>query len=82
MNKPLGIKHPSTAISGNPKTQSANPSTNLKADPQIVASKNSTVYHFIWCSGAQRIKEENKITFTSEQEAQNKGLILASNCKK
>jgi|SRR3989344_1912346 len=81
-NKPLVIKDPPTAISSNKKSQSTNLTTNSKIDSQIIASKNSTVYHFSWCSGAQRIKAENKIVFASEQEAQSRGYSLASNCKK
>lgn len=57
--------------------------TNSKpTDLRVVASKNSTLYHFLWCSGAQRIKEGNKIIFASEQEAQSQGHTLASNCQK
>lgn len=60
--------------------------TNTEKEPRInfkvVASKNSTKYHYTWCSGAKRIKPENLITFTSEEEAQAKGYILAGNCKK
>jgi len=47
----------------------------------IVASKNGTKYHFPWCSGALRIKDENKIWFTSEDEAKSAGYGPASNCK-
>ncbi len=49
---------------------------------QVVASKNSTNYHFSWCTGAKKIKPANKVTFASEQEAQSRGLTLASNCQK
>lgn len=74
--KPLEIKYEQANLS------QAKPPTKL--DFQVVASKNSTsqLYHFLWCSGAKRIKEENKITFSSEQEAQSKGYTLASNCQK
>jgi len=47
----------------------------------IVVSKNGTKYHFPWCSGAQRIKEENKIWFSNEQEARKAGYEPAANCK-
>jgi hypothetical protein len=47
----------------------------------IVASKNGTKYHFPWCSGAKRMKEENKIWFNSEQEAREAGYEPAANCK-
>jgi len=59
--------------SQNPKTESAQ---NL-----FVASRNGQVYHFPWCAGAQRIKEENKIYFSSKEEAQKAGLRPAANCE-
>ncbi len=46
----------------------------------IVASKNGTVYHYVWCSGAKRIKEENKIYFNSIEEAEKAGYRPAKNC--
>lgn len=46
-----------------------------------VASKNGTKYHYPWCAGAQSIKEENKIYFSSEEEARKAGYTPASNCK-
>lgn len=48
----------------------------------IVASKRGKKYHYVWCSGAKSIKEENKIFFTSEAEAENRGYTLAANCQK
>ena len=47
----------------------------------LVGSKNGRVYHFPWCSGAQRIKEENKIYFSSKEEAQKAGYRPAANCE-
>lgn len=46
-----------------------------------VASKNSDVYHFPWCSGAKRISDANRITFTSKKEAEQAGYRPAANCK-
>ena len=46
-----------------------------------VASKNSTKYHLPWCSGAQRISEENKIWFASKEEAAAAGYTPAGNCE-
>ena len=48
---------------------------------QFVASRNGTAYHFPWCSGAQRIKEENKVWFATHEEAQQAGYRKAANCK-
>jgi hypothetical protein len=46
-----------------------------------VASKSGSAYHFPWCSGAQRIKEENKVWFETKEEAERAGYRPASNCK-
>jgi len=48
--------------------------------PFLVGSKNSTKYHFPWCSGALRIKPENLITFSSYEEARAAGYTPAGNC--
>lgn len=47
----------------------------------LVGSKNGTKYHYPWCSGALRIKEENKVWFSSVEEALKAGYTPASNCK-
>lgn len=49
-------------------------------DRRVVVSKNSDKYHFTWCSGAKRIKEENKIWFADEAAAQAAGYTKAGNC--
>lgn len=48
---------------------------------RYVASKNGTVYHLPWCTGAQRIKDANKVWFASKDEAEAAGYHPASNCK-
>ena len=55
--------------------------TDNKIMGNFVASKNGTKYHYPWCSGAQSIKEENKIWFSTAEEAQKAGYQPASNCK-
>ena len=47
----------------------------------LIGSKNGTKYHFPWCSGAQRIKEENKIWFSNKEEAEKACYAPAANCK-
>jgi len=47
----------------------------------IVASKNGSKYHFPWCSGALRIKDSNKVWFSSTKEARSAGYTPAKNCK-
>ena len=54
----------------------------LKIDFRVVVSKNGSKYHFLWCSGAKQIKEENKVYFNSEEKAVAAGYTLAANCSK
>lgn len=50
-------------------------------DKLFVASKSGTKYHYPWCPGALNIKEENKIWFSSKEQAEAAGYTPASNCK-
>ena len=52
-----------------------------KVGGMYVGSISGTTYHLPWCSGAQRIKEENKIWFASKGEAESHGYKPAANCK-
>lgn len=49
-------------------------------DGRYVGSKNGTVYHYPWCSGAQRINEENKVWFATAELAAAAGYRPAKNC--
>jgi len=51
-----------------------------QGDGTVVGSRNSTKYHYPWCSGAKRIKEENKIYFSSIEQARGQGYEPAANC--
>ena len=53
-----------------------------KLDTRVVASKNSDKYHYTWCAGSNKIKEENRVWFNSDKEAEDKGYTLAGNCTK
>ena len=84
-NDPLEIKYAPASSAGESAAINNHIPSAVKTgalDLRVVASKNSSLYHFLWCFGGQRIKEENKIIFASEHEAQNKGHKLASNCQK
>jgi hypothetical protein len=48
---------------------------------QLVASRNGSKYHYPWCLGAGRMKEENKIWFDSIEAARKAGYTPAANCK-
>lgn len=56
------------------------PTSNLQQAGKYVASKNGTKYHLPWCSGAQRIKDENKVWFDSKTAAEAAGYTPAGNC--
>ncbi|MEI7513036.1 MAG: hypothetical protein WCJ74_00240 [bacterium] len=73
-NKPENTASAIEAVAENSNTNNLNPSN-------IVASKNGTKYYFSWCSGVGRIQDQNKVYFTSEQEAIDAGYTKASGCQ-
>lgn len=79
-----GANHGAQAIQ---RTSSESPTTGAptvsltQAKGQYVGSISGTTYHLPWCSGAKRIREENKIWFASKEEAAAKGYKPAANCK-
>ena len=78
-NSSISIKNNNLATIS--KSVEAQPPQILPIGGKYVASKNSNKYHAPWCSGAQRIKEENKIWFNNKEEAEASGYTPASNCK-
>src|ERR1035437_4152005 len=48
-------------------------STTLNSNGLVVASKSGTKYYYPWCTGVSRIKEENKVWFSSIEEAKSAG---------
>lgn len=56
--------------------------TKITNKSDIFASKNGTTYTFSWCKGADKIKEQNKIFFSSEEEAIKSGRRLSKMCSK
>ena len=78
-NSSISIQNNSLATIS--KYQEVQPPEVLSIGGKYVASKNSNKYHAPWCSGAQRIKEENKIWFNNKEEAEAFGYTPASNCK-
>jgi len=66
-------------VSKTPPVQTQSQAENSRGE--IVASKNGTRYYLSGCSGGNRIKEENKIYFTSVAEAEGAGYTKAKNCK-
>lgn len=69
-----------TSNSGGEALTPASETASLPAAGRYVASKSGEKYHLPWCSGAQRIKEENKIWFVTKEEAERAGYTPAANC--
>jgi len=53
-----------------------------KKDCSLVGSKNSDKYHLPTCQWASRIKQENRVCFSSIEDAQNQGYEPAKCCNK
>ena len=66
---------------GNSSQDLALPVASTPVEGGYVASKSGTKYHLPWCAGAKQIKEENKIWFTTKEEAEKAGYSPAANCK-
>jgi len=47
----------------------------------VVASRNGTVYHFPWCSGASQISAVNQVWYKSEEAARTAGYSPSKSCK-
>ena len=51
----------------------------IEEDP-YVGNKNSRKFHYSWCSSVSDMKEKNKITFHSREEAVNQGYQPCKKC--
>lgn len=77
--KPAKLQREPTVLSASALADVA--SGTPDASQQYVGSKNGTKFHLPSCPGASQIKEENKVYFTSKQDAYSKGYTEAANCK-
>lgn len=77
------VNEPVTVIPGQGSTAAADKRPAVPLDTRVVVSKSSTSkkYHYTWCSGANRIKEANKVWFETATAAQAAGYTLAGNCQ-
>src|SRR3989338_1722859 len=56
--------------------------TNSSATSKIfVASRNGKKYYYAWCESANVIKEQNRVWFSTQAEAEKAGYQPAANCK-
>ncbi|MCI0471031.1 MAG: hypothetical protein L0Y73_05175 [Candidatus Aminicenantes bacterium] len=70
------------AATGTTEPASAEASAGKQQTCAFVASKNSDKYHLATCQWAARIKPENKICFSSSEEAAKRGYQGAKCCIK
>lgn len=61
---------------------SVEPKKEVPQEGQFVGSKNSTKYHLPSCRFAKKIKPENQVWFSSEEEATSKGYKPCGTCIK
>ena len=82
--EPIQIKNLEKAsvqdITPEQKEGTAQKETQGNYQGQVVGSKNSDKYHLPDCPGAKQISEQNKIWFSSIEEAEKAGYKPASNC--
>ena len=64
----------------NASALSASVGSTTATQGKFVASKSGTKYHYPWCSGAKRIKDENKVWFDTAEAARAAGYTPAANC--
>ena len=55
--------------------------TNSTSSKIFVASRNGKNYYYAWCESANVIKEQNRIWFSTQAEAEKAGYQPAANCK-
>ena len=83
---PITVSEPAATRQGDalpmPRSKDAAPahSSTPASRGAYVGSVAGTAYHLLWCPGALRIKEENKVWFQTKEEAERKGYKPAGNC--
>ncbi|MFA6096331.1 MAG: Ada metal-binding domain-containing protein [Candidatus Paceibacterota bacterium] len=77
-----GIVQNATAVSGESVKPDSTVTSSQNKVKAYVASKNSKIFHVPSCSSALKIKEENKVWFSSKEEAEGGGFSPHSACIK
>lgn len=77
---PIRVIESSSSIAS-PQSEEKLPAvkTSAPVEVKITASRNGTAYYLPWCSNS--IKDENKIYFSTEKDAESAGYALAKNCQ-
>lgn len=63
-----------------PAEENITSTTTVSQQQNFIASKSGTKYYPIGCGTANRINQENRIYFATEQEAQDKGYSRTATC--
>ena len=71
----------SSEISETKPLSTSNVDNEIKTDKIFVASRNGKKYYYSWCESANVIKEQNRIWFSTQAEAEKAGYQPAANCK-
>lgn len=69
------------AVNANITTANETLTVSMSDTKSFVASKTGTKYYPAGCGGISRIKEENKVYFATEKDAQDKGYTRTDTCK-
>lgn len=78
--EPVRIDYTPEALGGLSTTNNQASTIQSISEEEVVVSKNGSKYHYKHCSGANQIKEENKIIFPDKDTAERSGYTLAGNC--
>ena len=84
---PITIENISTSTeiiantSSQPSTLSQRGRLTVGEDKIFLASKNGKKYYYAWCESANVIKEQNRVWFSTADEAEKSGYEPAANCK-
>jgi len=70
-----------TETSESKSLSTSNVNSGIKADKIFVASRNGKKYYYAWCESANVIKEQNRVWFSTQAEAEKAGYQPAANCK-
>ena len=78
---PFNMYDENNHVTESNNVSTSNNDTKQSTSVRYVASSNSNKFHALSCSQASRIKDSNKITFSSREEAVNAGYTPCGLCK-
>ena len=78
---PITIENAETSESKPLSTSNVDKTNSTATSKIFVASRNGKKYYYAWCESANVIKEQNRIWFSTQAEAEKAGHQPAANCK-